>query len=95
MNYKSKRWKKMRASVLKRDGYQDRELARYGKNVPANTVHHIFPVETYPQYQWAPWNMVSVSSKTHNELHDRNTGALTDKGMELLQRVARQRGIKP
>ena len=95
MNYKSKRWKKMRASVLKRDGYQDRELARYGKNVPANTVHHIFPVETYPQYQWAPWNMVSLSAKTHNEMHDRNTGALTDKGMELLQRVARQRGIKP
>ena len=95
MNYKSKRWKKMRASVLKRDGYQDRELARYGKNVPANTVHHIFPAENYPEYQWEPWNLVSVSSKTHNELHDRNTGALTDKGMELLQRVARQRGIKP
>lgn len=93
MNYKSNRWDKVRRSVLRRDGYKDQELARYGKHVPANTVHHIFPVESFPQYQWEPWNMVSLSHRTHNEMHDRNTGALTEKGKALMNRVARQRGI--
>lgn len=94
MNYKSKRWERLRRAILARDGYMDKELSRYGKMVEANTVHHIFPAEEYPQYQWCDWNLMSVSSKTHNELHDRNTNKLTDKGMEIMKRVARQRGIK-
>lgn len=93
MNYKSKRWERLRRAILARDGYMDKELTRYGKMVEANTVHHIFPAEEYPQYQWCGWNLMSVSSKTHNELHDRNTNKLTDKGMEIMKRVARQRGI--
>lgn len=93
MNYKSKRWNKMRQKILRRDGYRDVELARYGKAVEANTVHHVFPADEYPQYKWEPWNMVSLSQRTHNEMHDRNTGALTEKGKALMNRVARQRGI--
>lgn len=93
MNYKSKRWERLRRAILARDGYMDKELSRYGKMVEANTVHHIFPAEEYPQYQWCDWNLMSVSSKTHNELHDRNTNKLTNKGMEIMKRVARQRGI--
>ena len=94
IDYKSKRWERKRKAILRRDGYQDKELSRYGKMVEANTVHHIFPVSIYPQYAWEDWNMISLSAKTHNEMHDRNTNELTDKGKDLMTRTARQRGIK-
>lgn len=91
--YKSKRWERLRRAVLSRDGYKCQESARYGKSVPATTVHHIFPRETYPQYQWEAWNLISLSHDVHNEMHDRATGELTDKGRKLMQRTARK--IKP
>ena len=78
---------------MARDGYRCQESARYGKNVPANTVHHIFPRETYPQYQWCAWNLISLSASVHDEMHDRNTGGLTAKGRDLMERTARKRNI--
>lgn len=92
--YKSKRWEKLRARVLRRDGYKCQVAKRYGKNVPANTVHHIFPRDKFPQYQWQSWNLIAVSHDTHNELHVRATGELTDKGVELMNRTARAQGIE-
>lgn len=92
--YKSKRWKKLRERVLQRDGYQCQESKRYGKAVPANTVHHIFPMADYPQYRWESWNLISLCNEVHNQLHDRNTDELTDKGRELMERTARKRGIE-
>lgn len=88
--YKTKRWQRIRKAILARDGYRCQESARYGKNVPADTVHHIFPAEDYPQYRFSEWNLISVSHETHNMMHDRTTGALTEKGMELLERTARK-----
>lgn len=84
----------MREAVLARDGYQCQISKRYGRNVPANTVHHIFPAEDYPEYKWEPWNLVAVSSKVHDELHNRTTRELTDKGRELMERTARRRGME-
>ena len=40
------------------------------------------------------WNLVSLTSARHDEMHDRVTGRLTDKGMELLRRVARRKGVE-
>ena len=57
-------------------------------------MHHIFPRNDYPQYAWKDWNLLAVSGKVHDELHDRATGALTKKGMELLKRTARKKGIR-
>jgi 5-methylcytosine-specific restriction endonuclease McrA len=91
--YKSKRWKKLRESVLRRDGYQCQESKRFGKNVPAHTVHHIFPMADYPGYRWSDWNLISLSNEMHNEMHDRTTGRLTERGRELLERTARKQGI--
>lgn len=91
--YKSKRWQTLRRSVLARDGYKCQISKRYGKNVPANTCHHIFPVEQFPEYKWQSWNLISVSHEIHNELHDRATGELTDKGKQLLERTAREHSI--
>lgn len=92
--YKTARWKRMRRAVLARDGYRDQLAARYGKNVQANTVHHILPREDYPQYQFSSWNLISLSNETHNRLHDRTTDQLTEEGQELMRRTARKRGIE-
>lgn len=92
--YKSKRWERLRKAILSRDGYRCQLSARYGKNVPANTVHHIFPREDYPEYQWQPWNLISLSAAAHDKLHDRSSRELTQEGRRLMERTARKRGIK-
>lgn len=91
--YKTKKWASLRSAVLRRDGYICQVSKRYGKIVPANTVHHIFPREDFPKYQCEMWNLVSVSKEVHNRLHDRLTDALTNEGIELLKRTARKNNI--
>jgi len=92
--YKSGRWLRLREAVLRRDGYMCQVSRRYGKRVQATTVHHVFPREEFPEYQWEPWNLVSLSGDVHDEMHDRVTGALTEKGAELLRRIARKYGVE-
>ena len=91
--YKSGRWLRLRESVLRRDGYMCQVSKRYGKRAQATTVHHVFPREEFPEYQWEPWNLVSLAGDVHDQMHDRVTGALTDRGAELLRRVARRAGV--
>ena len=88
MDYKSKRWKSLRARILRRDGYQCRECRRYGKAVQADTVHHVYPAALYPELSWAPWNLVSLCSDCHNAMHDRVDGQLTDAGRAWCRRVS-------
>jgi 5-methylcytosine-specific restriction endonuclease McrA len=92
--YRSTRWKKLREKILKRDNYQCQLSRRYGKLVQANTVHHIFPREKYPQYEYMPWNLISLCNKEHNKIHDRNTDDLTEYGKELLRRTALNNNIE-
>ena len=91
--YKLPRWNKLRADILRRDGYMCRESARYGKRAEATTVHHIFPREEFPEYQWEPWNLISLAGDIHDSMHDRVTGALTERGDDLLRRTARKYGV--
>ena len=91
--YETRRWKKLRQAVLRRDGYLCRISSRYGKRIEATTVHHIFPRDEYPELQWEPWNLISVSTAAHNAMHDRNTGELTNEGRILQERTARRRGM--
>lgn len=95
MNYQGERWKRKREKILRRDGYMCQLSKRYGQMKEAQVVHHIFPAEDYPQYQWEDWNLISITQEMHNQLHDRNTNKLTKKGLELLQRTARKRRISP
>lgn len=90
----SKRWDKLRAYVLRRDRFLDQIQLRYGKRVEANTVHHIFPREFFPEYTFEAWNLISLSSSTHNRLHDRESHKLTAEGYELLRRTAKRRGME-
>lgn len=92
--YKSSRWKRLRESILRRDGYQCQISRRYGKQVQADTVHHIFPREIFPEYQWEPWNLISLSAKQHDSLHARESHELTAAGVELLRKTARKNGIQ-
>lgn len=85
--YATRRWARKREAILRRDGYRCRESARYGRLVQADTVHHIWPVGDYPEYAWADWNLLSLSHAAHNAMHDRVTGALTDRGEAWRRRI--------
>lgn len=78
--YKTARWRKLREKILRRDGYLSRVALRYGRNVEANTVHHVWRAEDYPEYAWQPWNLISVTQQEHNELLHNPDGTLTELG---------------
>lgn len=67
--YKSKRWKKKRAVILRRDNYKCQMCIRYGKNVDAETVHHIKHVEDYPELAFVDKNLISLCNDCHNKQH--------------------------
>lgn len=83
-DYHGSKWKKKREKILKKDGYKCRIARMYGRTEEANTVHHIYPAEEYPQWAWCDWNLISVSLASHNKLENRLTGKLTELG-QLLQ----------
>ena len=91
--YKSKRWEKLRQSVLRRDKYMCQYSKRYGKCVPATMVHHIFPVREYPQYAYEPWNLISLCNAAHEKMHNKTNDKLTALGLELQRRTAMKYGI--
>jgi 5-methylcytosine-specific restriction enzyme A len=72
---------------LRRDNYQCKECSRYGRTTQANTVHHIFPLETHPELRLTSDNLVSLCGKCHNEMHDRITNEITDKGVVWQDKV--------
>ena len=90
MDYNSKRWQRLRERILKRDNYMCQYSKRYGRRTQANTVHHIYPAEKYPEYQWCEWNLISLSSEAHNMMHDRDSHELTSEGKRLQDRLKRQ-----
>lgn len=91
--YKSTAWKKKRAAILRRDGYKSQLAARYGRNVSGDTVHHILPVEFFPEYRYKDWNLITITHDEHNRLHDRETHKLTDEGLALARRTALKVGL--
>lgn len=92
--YKEPKWVALRNKILRRDQYLDQYEKRYGRFKNADIVHHIFPVDEFPEYQFCEWNLISVSRATHNSFHDRLTDELTDKGRELLRYTARRNKIE-
>jgi len=87
LNYKNGRWKRKRISILKRDEYLCQESKRYGKSIEATTVHHIYPVEFYPELAFVDWNLVSLSGGKHDGMHDRVTHEVTELGKSWQERV--------
>lgn len=91
--YHSAKWLKLRQSVLAAAGYKDQLEERAGRTIPADTVHHIFPREKYPQYELKRWNLIAISNDTHELLHNRATGALSPLGWGLLEETAEKYGV--
>lgn len=65
-----------------------------GRKIPADTVHHIFPVDQYPEYAWCEWNLISLSADAHNTMHDRQSQRLSPIGEQLRRKVAVERGLE-
>lgn len=72
--YLSKKWKRKKAAILKRDGYLCQHCKRYGKAVAATTVHHIVHLDTSPELALKDENLVSLCAKCHNEQHPEKGG---------------------
>ena len=92
--YDSKKWIEKKSRILRRDGYMCQVSKRYGKMIPAELVHHVFPLDEFPEYALCDWNLISVSWKVHNALHDRQTNGLSEEGRQLLERIARRNNIE-
>ena len=65
----------------------DRIELRYGRQIQATIVHHIYPADEYPEYAYCDWNLISVSMATHNKLENRCSGNLTEAGLALQRRT--------
>lgn len=94
--YKSMKWRNKRAHILKRDKYMDQVALRDGIMLEADTVHHIFPAEAYPEYRLCDWNLIAVNNIiTHKgRLHEKYTKNLTKLGRQLMRETAFAQGIK-
>lgn len=86
-DYNAPRWRRLRSRVLREAGYRCQHFKRYGKRVEACHVHHIWPVEDYPQFAWCRWNLIALSQEAHNMMHDRRTGKLSAIGEALRRRT--------
>ena len=84
---RNRRWRVLRERALNRDHHRCQEARRYGRDIPADTVHHIWPAEDYPEYAYCLWNLVSLSQGNHDRMHDRITRALTPLGISWKNRT--------
>ena len=84
--YKTPRWRRLREKILRRDGYLSREARRYGRNLQADTVHHVRPAEEFPELAWEPWNLISLTQDEHRLMHNQD-GSLTDLGWSWVRRT--------
>ena len=67
--YKSGRWLRKRAKILRRDKYLCQNCLRYGRKTPAEIVHHIKPFDLYPELALNDKNLVSLCAACHNKAH--------------------------
>lgn len=84
---KDKKYLVAREKALKRDKYKCRRCKRFGKNVSADTTHHIYPVEFYPEWKFSLWNLISLCSACHNKMHNRDSHELTAEGIALQKKI--------
>ena len=88
--HNSRKWKKKRDYIKKRDGYLCRECRRYGRNTQAQLVHHIYPVEDYPELALNNDNLISLCVKCHELMHDRADNEVTTVGERWQNKKARK-----
>jgi len=73
--YKSEKWKRKRAAILRRDGYLCQDCKRYGRMRQATTVHHIEHYDERPDLALVDSNLVSLCAACHNARHPEKGGS--------------------
>ena len=78
--YKTPAWRKLRAEILKQDKYECQLCKKRGYYRRANTVHHIKPIEKYPELALSKYyidengkkqrNLISVCRECHEREHE-------------------------
>lgn len=66
--YQSKSWKRMRMQILDRYGMDVWEAVKTGRQIPADTVHHITPLMDDWSRRLDPENLMPVSRQSHAEI---------------------------
>lgn len=92
--YQTKRWEGLRKSAMLRDAYKCQSCKLKQRATQATCVHHIFPRDSFPQYETELWNLMSLCDKCHNEMHDRFTKGLSHKGKVFMRAKASEQKIK-
>ena len=72
--YKSARWQKKKAHILKRDGYLCVNCKRYGRQRERTHVHHIQHADERPDLWFDNDNLVSLCTACHNKMHPEKGG---------------------
>lgn len=67
--YKSRAWRKLRLVILNRDHYLCQPCLRDEELTTANIVHHIKPLEDYPELALDADNLESICPSCHNKEH--------------------------
>lgn len=67
--YESRKWKRKRQQILKRDGYMCQICKRYGRIREAQEVHHIQHLEDRPDLALDNNNLISLCRACHNAQH--------------------------
>lgn len=78
--YRSAKWLRKRAAILRRDGYQCVECRKYGRIREATRVHHIKHLEDYPELALADSNLESLCAECHNKKHPEKGGNRSGRG---------------
>lgn len=88
--YKSRKWQAKRAYVMRKYKYEDQDAKRYGRCVEATMIHHIYPLQEYPELALETWNLLPLSQASHNRMHDRLTDEITSHGKVWQRKRERQ-----
>lgn len=84
--YESDLWKRMCKSIEERAGGLDELiLARTGRHIPGEIVHHIYPASAYPSMRLLPKNLILVSKETHERIH-----AIYRQGLGAMHEVSKK-----
>lgn len=78
--YKTKRWQRKRAYILRLNGYRCQDCRKYGRLTEATEVHHIKHADEYPDLAFADDNLVALCHECHNKRHPEKAKALRDRG---------------
>ena len=87
--YKTKRWQRTREAALRKSDYLCQESKQYGKHVQAELIHHIYPLDKYPELAYVHWNLLPVTNAIHNTFHDRDNDEVIGRG--IYRQTKRQR----